>query len=156
MLPVRVWGRKKQWWLVIHQLRQKRAYRAKTKGAAPGQGSSAFRSAGKKRQSQRAYTPRKVWRFSLPRKRGMARLIDRTTRYDQETPMARIPLPVLPTLLSRQSDRPGPSYRSVYLAVVDGRIPAERAANGRWTVSQDDLPAIAAAFGLPTTVAIAA
>jgi hypothetical protein len=69
--------------------------------------------------------------------------------------MARIPLPLLPTMLSAQGAHQGPSYRAVYLAALDGRIPAERAVNGRWTVAPADLPAIAAAFGLPAAAVAA-
>ena len=38
-------------------------------------------------------------------------------------------------------------YNRLYAAVVDGRIPA-RNENGRWYVSENDLPAVASVFGL--------
>ena len=34
-------------------------------------------------------------------------------------------------------------YRDAYNAAVDGRIPAERGENGRWTYAPADLPLIA-------------
>lgn len=35
------------------------------------------------------------------------------------------------------------SYRRLYQAVLDGRVPAERGGNGRWQIAEEDLPAIA-------------
>lgn len=42
------------------------------------------------------------------------------------------------------------SYRKLYTAVLDGRVPAERGDNGRWTLQKVDLPAIAEALGVPS------
>jgi hypothetical protein len=56
----------------------------------------------------------------------------------------RIPLAQLPRKLAQQNNGPAPSYRACYLAIVDGRLPAEQSDNGRWTVAEDDLAAIAA------------
>lgn len=61
--------------------------------------------------------------------------------------MERVPLPMLPHALAQLTGKPGPTYRSCYLAAVNGQIPAERALNGRWTVAAQDLSSIAAAFG---------
>ena len=61
--------------------------------------------------------------------------------------MDRIPLPLLPNALKRLTGTPGPSYRTCYAAAVDGRIPAERGDNGRWTVAAKDLGKVAAASG---------
>lgn len=61
--------------------------------------------------------------------------------------MERIPLPLLPLELARLTSEPGPSYRACYTAAVNGRIPAERGENGRWTVAARDLRKVAAAFG---------
>jgi hypothetical protein len=58
----------------------------------------------------------------------------------------RIPLPLLPLELARLTGEPGPTYRTCYLAAVDGQIPAERGLNGRWTVAARDLAKVAAAF----------
>lgn len=44
------------------------------------------------------------------------------------------------------------SYQRLWLAVVEGRVPARREGK-RWRVRQSDLPAIAAAFGTPPAVA---
>jgi hypothetical protein len=41
------------------------------------------------------------------------------------------------------------AYRSVYNAVLDGRIPAEQGTNGRWYWRNSDLPVIALAFRRP-------
>ena len=59
-----------------------------------------------------------------------------------------IPLSAVPLALEGKGWTP-PSYRRVYAAALDRRIPAERGPNGRWTVARDDLPAIADALGLP-------
>lgn len=72
---------------------------------------------------------------------------------------ARIPLSLLPRELAKRTGQPPLSYRRLYSAAVDGALPAERGSNGRWTVAQGDLDAIAAAFGLvpkATSSAIAA
>ena len=57
----------------------------------------------------------------------------------------RILLPHLPAELRRLGSPA--QYRALYTAALDGRIPAEPGPNGRWTVSRDDLPKIAAALG---------
>ena len=57
----------------------------------------------------------------------------------------RISLPHLPAELRRLGSPA--QYRTLYTAALDGRIPAEPGPNGRWTVSRDDLPKIAAALG---------
>lgn len=61
--------------------------------------------------------------------------------------MERIPLPLLPSELARLTGAPGPSYRTCYIAAVNGQIPAERGENGRWSVAARDLCKAAAAFG---------
>lgn len=59
----------------------------------------------------------------------------------------RIPLPlVVRALRDRKLTRRPPSYRQVYSAVIDGRVPAEQDLNGRWSVGTADLPLIAAAL----------
>jgi hypothetical protein len=35
------------------------------------------------------------------------------------------------------------SYKRLYAAAVEGRIPAEQSDNGRWSVADPDLPVIA-------------
>lgn len=62
-----------------------------------------------------------------------------------------IPLVELPHELRRLTDRPErvPTYRQSWDAAVNGRIPAERKANGKgWEVRRENLPAVMAAFGL--------
>jgi hypothetical protein len=49
-----------------------------------------------------------------------------------------------------------PRYRAAYNAAVDGRIPAERGANGRWSVARADLPLIAATLCSPSATLAAA
>jgi hypothetical protein len=39
------------------------------------------------------------------------------------------------------------SYRRLYQAILDGKIPAERS-HGRYRIARGDLPAIAASLGL--------
>ncbi len=56
----------------------------------------------------------------------------------------RIPLPRVSAELRQFGVLVG--YRHIYNAALDARIPAEVGPNGRWTVSRDDLPAIASAF----------
>lgn len=57
----------------------------------------------------------------------------------------RIPLSALAVELRRLNPAAfhHPTYRELYTAVVDCRIPAERGDNGRWTVARDDLYVIA-------------
>lgn len=61
--------------------------------------------------------------------------------------MHRIPLPLRPQALARLVGGPGPTYRACYAAVLDGRIPARREDNGRWTVASDDLLRAAMVLG---------
>jgi hypothetical protein len=62
--------------------------------------------------------------------------------------MSMIPLPQLPRRLAEHTGRrPGPSYASLYRAVLDGRLPAVR--NSRsWEVDEADLPEVARTLGL--------
>ena len=53
----------------------------------------------------------------------------------------------LPRALQKITGR-SPSYRTLYAAAVDGRIPAQQGENRHWTYATEDLPAIAAALGL--------
>ena len=57
-----------------------------------------------------------------------------------------IPLPALSSEL-RRAGGPKVSYRKLYEAALDGRIPAERSPKGRWTVAARDLPRVAQALG---------
>ncbi len=59
----------------------------------------------------------------------------------------RIPLTALPRALAAFAGQQSPSYRRLYALTLDGRIPAAQE-NGRWFVSKDDLPSIAATLGL--------
>ncbi len=63
----------------------------------------------------------------------------------------RVPLPLVPRELIRLTGQRSPSYRAVYLAALDQKIPAERQENGRWDVAEADMPLIAEAFGLSVT-----
>ncbi len=59
-----------------------------------------------------------------------------------------IPLAQLPRRLKELSpDGNAPGYRTLYLKVLDGVIPAEQQ-NGRWRVADADVPAIAESLGL--------
>jgi hypothetical protein len=61
--------------------------------------------------------------------------------------MNRIPLPRVPrALLERNHVRKPVSYKRLYTAVLEGRIPAEQDDNGRWSVKGDDLSLIAEAL----------
>jgi hypothetical protein len=58
--------------------------------------------------------------------------------------VARIPLTRVPrALLDRKHTEEPVSYKRLYVAAVEGRIPAEQSANGRWSVADLDLPLIA-------------
>ncbi len=57
------------------------------------------------------------------------------------------PLPRLAAKLRDLTGAPPPSYRMLYMAVVDGRLPSVQQ-NGRYFVQDSDLPAVAAALGL--------
>ena len=75
---------------------------------------------------------------------------------EQVAPMIskpRIKLPIVPQKLKERTNKQPPSYRSIWTAAVNGSIPAELGPNGRWTVAEDDLDVIAAAFGLAPAVA---
>jgi hypothetical protein len=60
------------------------------------------------------------------------------------TNQERVPLSTLPHEIQALTGDKPPPYRKGYNAAVDGRIPAERGENGRWTVARTDLPLIAA------------
>jgi hypothetical protein len=58
--------------------------------------------------------------------------------------MNRIPLPQVPrALLDRKHVEKPVSYKRLYTAALEGRIPAEQDDNGRWSVKGDDLSLIA-------------
>ena len=59
----------------------------------------------------------------------------------------RIGLPHLPRRLAEHTGKSAPKYRVCYDAAVEGRIPAEFF-NGRWSVIEADLDAIADAMGM--------
>lgn len=69
--------------------------------------------------------------------------------------MDRIPLTALARALA---DLTGcqVSYRQLYMRVLDGKIPATAAQNGRLSVARDELPAIAATLGLTRAKNVAA
>lgn len=59
-----------------------------------------------------------------------------------------IKLPHAPRELSALVGKPNAiTYRRLYTAVLNGRVPAEME-NGRWKLCREDLPAIAATLGL--------
>ena len=51
----------------------------------------------------------------------------------------RFPLSTLAGELRRRNSKPPATYRETYNAAVDGRIPAERGDNGRWSWTPADL-----------------
>jgi hypothetical protein len=63
----------------------------------------------------------------------------------------RIPLTKLGRRLAALTGQRAPSYRSLYVAALDAKIPAEQQPNGRWDVDDADVPQIAEAFGLSVT-----
>ena len=73
---------------------------------------------------------------------------------DHAPPPPRIPLTLLP-LEAQRLNSARVDYRKAWLAAVEGRIPAERAENGRWSVARGDLPKIVAAL-CPSSAAVAA
>lgn len=71
----------------------------------------------------------------------------------------RIKLSLVSRWISQRTGRPGPSYRRIWTAAVNGEIPAELGPDGRWSVREEDASAIDAAFGIPAkdvTSAVAA
>ncbi len=56
---------------------------------------------------------------------------------------------VCPAIRNRTGKSIPGGYNRLYLAVVDGTIPA-RNENGKWFISEDDLPAVELALGLTT------
>ena len=59
----------------------------------------------------------------------------------------RRPIIELPRILN-EAGFESATYRQLYLAAVNGRFPAKRASNGRWSFDVADLPEIAEAMGL--------
>lgn len=64
----------------------------------------------------------------------------------------RLPLTKLAPALAAEGYGPT-TYRHLYLAALDGRIPATQDDRGRWGADVSDLPAIAQAMGLSEAVA---
>jgi hypothetical protein len=64
-------------------------------------------------------------------------------------PLTQLPL----ELRRRRLVEPPPTYRELYQAILDGRIPAEQGSNGRWYWRNSNLPEIAAAFRRPVIAA---
>ncbi len=62
----------------------------------------------------------------------------------------RIKLSLVSRNIMELTGQPGPSYRRVWTAAVNGEIPAELGPDGRWNVedTEDDLNTIAAFFGI--------
>ena len=61
----------------------------------------------------------------------------------------RIPLALVPRELAYRTDGQPPSYRRVYVAILNYNLPAEQE-NGRWNISRADLPLYAEHFGMTT------
>jgi hypothetical protein len=61
----------------------------------------------------------------------------------------------VPQEIRRRTGRPGPTYRALWTAVVNGEIPAEQGPNGQWTIADEHLDDVAAAFddGAPQAAA---
>jgi hypothetical protein len=59
----------------------------------------------------------------------------------------KIPLTSVSRELAALTNAQAPSYRKIYLAVLDGTIPAEQV-NGRWHVQRGNLRKIAETFGM--------
>ncbi|WP_149541441.1 hypothetical protein [Siccirubricoccus phaeus] len=66
------------------------------------------------------------------------------------------PLVLLPRDIAALTGGAAPTHRRALEAARDGRIPAERGDNGRWSYRPADLPAIAAALGFRVPHAVAA
>jgi hypothetical protein len=64
--------------------------------------------------------------------------------FDQD--QDRVPLSVLPHEIKVLTGKPPPTYRALYNACVDAKIPADRGDNGRWTVARRNVPVIARIF----------
>lgn len=62
-----------------------------------------------------------------------------------------IPLPSLPRALHSLTGQQPPSYKTLYLDIVNGNIPEAEQRGSRWVVPRDALPSIAQRFGLITT-----
>ena len=62
---------------------------------------------------------------------------------DTDDPTEMIALADAPREVKRLGINPPPTYRSFYVAVLDGKLDAERR-NGRWEASRGDLLALAA------------
>jgi hypothetical protein len=63
--------------------------------------------------------------------------------------MSKTPLTAAPREIKARYGE-APSYRALYLAVLDGKIPADQQLNGRYLV---DVDVVAKAFGLTEKVA---
>ncbi len=61
----------------------------------------------------------------------------------------------LPRTLIEAGYDDAPSYRTVYAACVNGRLPVSRNKKGHWTFDPSDLPAIIDALGLSDNAAAA-
>ena len=64
-----------------------------------------------------------------------------------------IALPMLPTALAVHSGRHPPGYSKLYIAAVDGDIPAEKI-GARWYIRRDRLREVATILGLTSLAAI--
>jgi hypothetical protein len=62
------------------------------------------------------------------------------------TDTERVPLSELPREIAALNGGRTPSYRALYNACLDRRIPADRGDNGRWTVLRRNVPLIAKKF----------
>ena len=56
--------------------------------------------------------------------------------------MKTIPLPAVPRELQKLTDGPVPTYRRLYLAILDGSVKAEQQSNGRYRVDADLTPVL--------------
>jgi hypothetical protein len=60
----------------------------------------------------------------------------------------RVNLAQVPLELGKLTGATPPSYRRVYNAAIDGRLPGAEHVNGRWGVRRSRLPEVAEALGL--------